>query len=125
MQNSQIKTVTTYPSIVGGVLAQMRGQQSLHQEDVAKAVGVTQTTWSRIENGQSSISVEHLRLAASKLGIQPNRILQYADQAATNMEFGGVEVMAARNDTSLNPAVVLLAGAALGAIIMYAIANSK
>lgn len=35
---------TTYPALVGGVLAQMRSQQNLRQEEVADAVGVTQAT---------------------------------------------------------------------------------
>jgi transcriptional regulator with XRE-family HTH domain len=125
MQNGQIKTITTYPAVVGSVLAQMRTEQGLHQGEVANAVGVTQATWSRIENGQSNVTVEHLRMAADKLGIQPSQILLNADRHAANIQMGGIDVVPTRHDAEIHPAVVLLVGTALGALMTYAIVNSK
>jgi transcriptional regulator with XRE-family HTH domain len=124
MQIEQIKTITTYPAVVGSVLAQMRDQKGFKQGEVAKAAGITQATLSRMENGQSSITVEHLRQVADKLGIQPNQILLTADRHAVNIQMGGIDVVPTRHDAEVHPAVILLMGAALGALI-YAYMNSK
>jgi transcriptional regulator with XRE-family HTH domain len=102
MQTEALKPATTYPAIVGGVLAQIRNQNGLRQEELAQALRITQATLSRIEKGQSGITVEHLRLAAQKLGSTPAVILAYADQAEVNMQIQGITVTPTRDDDSVN-----------------------
>jgi hypothetical protein len=82
---------------------------------------VTQATWSRIENGHTSITVEHLRLAAHKLGRLPGEILSLADQTETMMQFSGVEVVPTRDDTNLQSALILIGAVALTAFVAAAI----
>ncbi len=124
MQATQLKPVTTYPAIVGGVLTQIRNQAALRQEDVAKAVGVTQTTWSRVETGQSSLTVEHLRLASYALGRTPHDVLHLAEQATANLQTQGIDIKSTRNEIDMTTAVAIIATVALVAMIATAITKS-
>jgi len=58
---------TNYNSIVGAVISRKRSEEGLNQSDLAEAVGVGISTWSRIENGDGSCSIEQLKLACEKL----------------------------------------------------------
>jgi transcriptional regulator with XRE-family HTH domain len=124
MQNQTMKAVTTYPALVGNVLEQFRKEQGFNQGEVAKAVGITQTTLSRMENGQSSITVEHLKQLGDKLGIPPSQILYEAEKNALNMQMiGGVEIV--KTDYDIPPLVVFLAGAALTAFVFACVKGAK
>jgi transcriptional regulator with XRE-family HTH domain len=125
MQNDGMRPATTYPAIVGGVLAQIRNQQGLHQDELAQALGITQSTLSRIEKGQSSMSVEHLRLAAQRLGTTPSAILDHADQAERRMHNQGIAVTAMKNDEAFNNTMVLIGAVALTAIITTALVSAQ
>lgn len=125
MQNPTRKPATTYPAIVGGVLAQIRTLKGLHQQDLAHSMGVTQSTLSRMEKGQSSISVEQLRLAAHHLDVAPSMIINHADQAEVSMHSQGIEVTAMRNDEAFNNTMVLIGAVALTAIIAAIIVGSQ
>jgi len=124
MSNQPSVVATTYPSIVGKVLTDLRSQHGMQQKDMAVAVGLTQATWSRIENGQTNITLEHLRSAAKPLGIPPWRILAIADQTEVEAQFRGVSVVETKSP-DIHPGLVLLAGAALGAFVTYAIIKSR
>lgn len=124
MQTQTKTPATTYPAIVGGVLAQIRNQNGLRQDDLAQALGVTQATLSRIEKGQSGITVEHLRLAAKKLNSTPSNILAYADQTEISMHMQGISVTATRDDDNLNKTLILIGAAAL-LLIVAAIVSKK
>lgn len=125
MSPSSLPTATSYPSIVGGVLAKIRSQKGLRQEEMAQALGVTQTTLSRMETGQSIISVEHLRLVAHHLGIAPSQILSYADYNEVSLQNQGVEVMPTRGRPDIPPAMIFLAGAALATLLTLAVVSSQ
>jgi transcriptional regulator with XRE-family HTH domain len=120
-----MQTVTNYPTIVGKIIAQIRDQRGLRQEDLAQAMGVTQTTLSRIETGQSSISVEHLRLASHHLGVRPNQILADADNNETILQSRGMTIMFGRDNQDLPPAAIFLGGAALAALLTLAVVGSQ
>ena len=89
------------------------------------SVGVTQANWSRIENGQTSVTLEHLRSAAKALAIPPAQILALADQTEVEASIQGVSIVEAKGAFDLHPGLVLLAGAALGIFVTYAIMKSK
>lgn len=119
-----LKPATTYPAIVGGVLTKIRNDNNMRQDELAQSVGVTQATWSRIERGQSSITVEHLRKAADKLGAAPGDILRYADRTAIDFRNRGGDVIVSRDNID-NQKVALIAGGALLILIAAAIVASK
>ncbi len=97
----QLKPATTYSAIVGCLLAREREKQGLLQLALAEKVGVGQSTWSRIERGDSPLTVEQLRRAARALGAKPSAILQSADSASEALKRSGVNVQ----DTQLKDAI--------------------
>jgi transcriptional regulator with XRE-family HTH domain len=120
-----LKPATTYPAIVGGVLAKIRNDRNLRQDELAQSVGITQATWSRIECGHCSITVEHLRKAADKLGASPGEILKYADRAESDFRKKGGYVSASHDSLNNNQKVVLIAAGALLIVIAAAIMASQ
>jgi transcriptional regulator with XRE-family HTH domain len=78
---TEMKAVTTYGALLGAVLGQARSATGLKQSDLAEAVGVGPSTWSRIEKGESLLSTDQLKLAADALEIPPSRILEMVDAA--------------------------------------------
>lgn len=124
MHEFHIPPVVTYPAIVGGVLSDLRKRANLRQEDVAKAIGVAQTTWSRIETGQSSATVEYLKLAADHLGYPPSDILHFADQAAFHLKNQGVVIKITREEVDFKAAAIVSA-VALAAIVALFITSKS
>lgn len=87
-----MRPAVSYPEIVGGVLKQIRTQLQLDQATIAKAVGVAQPTWSRIENGSVPVTVEQLAFIAPQLKMTPGQILARADTAADSFRKQGIQV---------------------------------
>ncbi len=83
--------VTTYPAIVGACLAAKRKEQGLSQSELALSVGLTVSTWSRIENGESALTIEQLALAAQRLNLPPSELLINADKKVAELEYRGIE----------------------------------
>jgi len=116
---------TSYPAVIGGVLVKLRDKINLRQSELAATVGVTQATWSRIENGSSALTVEQLGLAATKLGVLPNKVLLLADQASIQLKAQGVQVKPSRISGGVDAGIALIGAAALGALIAAVILGKK
>ncbi len=125
MSTQELKPGTSYPAVVGGVLVKLRNQQDIRQGDLARAVGVTQATWSRIENGSSALTIEQVGMAASKLGMLPSQIMALADEAVEQLQQRGVFVDPTRSTASLDSGTALIGAAALGALIAAVFLKSK
>jgi len=125
MSTQELKPGTSYPAVVGSILVKLRNQQGVRQGDLAQAVGVTQATWSRIENGSSALTIEQIGMAASKLGMLPNQILVLADQAVEQLRQRGVCVEPTRSSASLDSGTALIGAAALGALVAAVFLKSK
>lgn len=63
---------------VGLALRAIRKNLELDQTAIATAVGVTQSTWSRIENGESALNIDQLEAAAIALDVEPEEIFDLA-----------------------------------------------
>jgi transcriptional regulator with XRE-family HTH domain len=118
------ETVTTYSAIVGSILAQERISKRLNQGAIAEAVGVGTSTWSRIEKGESSISVDQLKLAAEALQQTPGRILDMAAEAERAIASRGIRVNNRMTSGALlaTMGIIPLIGPVLGGIIAASIA---
>jgi transcriptional regulator with XRE-family HTH domain len=93
-----LQSATTYPSVVGRVLAFHREQTGLSQADLAHVAGVTQSTWSKVERGESSLALEQLRLVAPAMKKRPGEIVDEAERAADALRESGVDVQPNRID---------------------------
>lgn len=127
LQTWKTKTVslsaeTTYQAIVGSILVRIRKQMKVEQSAVAKAVGLNQSTWSRIERGESTLNVEQLFLAAAHMRIKPSIIISEAEQALEDLQHEEVVVSTAKSvDKRVGQGVALIGASALGALVSAAL----
>jgi transcriptional regulator with XRE-family HTH domain len=98
----------SYPAIVGAVLLARRKDSKLSQAQMADAVGLNVSTWSKVENGDSALTIEQLASAASVLGVSPSSILKAAEKLLKALEGRGIATGTSR--------AALAAHASLGAI---------
>ncbi len=99
---SNIKSVTnmtTTGAVLGAVLVEMRTIAGMKQVRLAEKVGVGPSTWSRIEKGESGLSIDQLKAAADALGNTPWDILEVADAAGKSISDHGIKV----ESTQLSP----------------------
>jgi len=90
--STEISNVTTPSAVLGVVLAQLRKEKNLTQEQIGKASGIGPTTWSRIEKGVSTLSMEQLRAAAKALDVAPALILERAEKLEQELKGKGILV---------------------------------
>ncbi len=111
--------------MVGRVLGYLRELNRLDQAVLASAFGISQSTWSRIENGQSALTVDQLARAATALSMQTSQILAMVDQSALKLERKGVRVEYKKPSEDVSPGLVLIGAAALTALLVEILAKSK
>ncbi|MHB1608346.1 MAG: helix-turn-helix domain-containing protein [Acidiferrobacter thiooxydans] len=70
--------VATSRAVLGYVLAELRRRRKLTQAQFAEQLGLAGSTWSRVEKGETSLTVEQLRAAADRLGISAASLLNLA-----------------------------------------------
>lgn len=109
----KIEPVLTYGALVGQVLQQLRKGRGIDQGLMAQAVGLSQSAYSRIESGQTAISLVQLRKASEHLHCSPSEILVRADQFERQLAQQGVRVVAERD---VDPG-----GALIGVAILLAL----
>ena len=127
-----LRPETTYQAVIGRVVVKFRKKMLVEQASLAKNVGVTQSTWSRIERGESSLTVEQLARAADYLRVKPSTILYDTEEAVKSLEKQGVFVNKNKKTenkevgkTKTNQGVAMIGAAALGALVATAIRNSR
>ena len=107
---------TTYNAVLGRLLVRYRNELNLDQKQMANILGMSQSGWSRIETGESSVTVTQLGLIAQLLKRPPQDILAEVEKARMGLEDIGVEVIMDKPNNS-DVIFALLAGAALGVLI--------
>ena len=108
---------TTYPAIVGQVLVNERKARVLDQAAMAKAVGVTQSTWSRVERGESALTLDQLAKAAAVLQKRPGAILADADKATAELGKQKIIVRPERPKGDNSNTMTLIAVTVLGLLV--------
>lgn len=107
--------VVTYPALVGKLLVQRREQIGITQGDLAAALGLSQSAYSRLESGASVLNLSQLRNVCAQLSVAPAQVLQDADQYEALLESQGVKVVAERPD---NPAAIAIGLGLLAALLL-------
>lgn len=103
-----------YNRLVGEVLQARRTARGLHQNHLASALGVTQSGYSRIEKGETTLTISQLRILARALGTSSNEILASADAWAQQLRARGVNVT---DEKEVPRAAILIGLGILAAII--------
>ena len=121
---NNLKPSSTYQSIIGQVIVKIRKKKSIEQLTLATAVGVTQSTWSRIEQGSSTLSVEQLILVSKALDIKASEILQEAEIAIQNLQDQNVDITTLKDVKNNDKLGAFIGAAALGALVAAALLAS-
>lgn len=111
--------VASYPAVVGAILVARRKELGLPQAQVAEAVGLAISTWSRIENGESALTIEQLALVACALKLSPSEVLAAAEAKMAALLEKGVSISPSRTDTAASAAsgAIPLMGASLASAL--------
>jgi transcriptional regulator with XRE-family HTH domain len=120
-----IQNVTIYSQLVARLVGELRQKRGFDQKQFAEELGVSQSTWSRAENGQVGLSLDQLAGAAKVLGATPAQLLGYADQAAEQLRRRGVTVLVGREVAQDDQTFAYLGAAALGALLAAILAKAK
>ena len=115
---------TTFSAVLGVVLANLRREKGIEQGEMSKRMGVSQASYSRLESGKSSFSVDQLYLAAQSLGISGAELTRRLNNAIQQLNANGVPVIAplrgnasGTGENSVDSGSMLM-GAALGALLI-------
>ena len=122
MSTTEMHAGTTFPAIVGAILATERKQAGFTQAEFAQRVGIVQSTWSRIEQGTSALNIEQLAIAATALNTKPHTILEQADRTAEEIQRRDMQVEY-KPQKKGNGGLLLLGAAALTALVIAANKN--
>ena len=85
--------VVPYSVLVGKIILGRRKSLAMDQTQLATALGLSQSAYSRLESGDSIFSVSQLRTAAQVLQCSPNQILGEADKLEKRLTAEGVKVI--------------------------------
>jgi len=109
-----------YTALLGQILQHHRQRLGLQQSEVAASLGILQPAYSRIEKGDTSITVAQLRIVSRALKMAPAQILHEAEQWTQQLRMQGVTV----TDEKEVPKGALVVGLAILAAAMLAMSNS-
>ena len=65
------KPKVLYAALIGRIVEHHRTGRGIHQEAIAQALGISQSAYSRLDKGQSAMSVTQLHIVATQLGTSP------------------------------------------------------
>ena len=122
MSNEQ----TSYSAVLGVLLANIRREKGLEQSKVAEKMGLSQASYSRLESGSSSFSVDQMFLAAEAVGVSSAELTDRLNKTINRLRASGVKIVAGlrgnasaiRNQGDGSGVGKLIVGAALGALLM-------
>lgn len=119
MSSTKSAFATSYPTIIGGLIGQMRKDRNISQADFAAQLGIGQSTWSKIEKGNSGLSFEQLVQAAKLLGVDASDLVSRTEDIAADLARKNIEVNSTRPQQP-STAAIFLGAAALAAFIIAA-----
>lgn len=125
--------LVSYSSVLGVVLANKRHELNIEQSVMAERMGLSQASYSRLESGKSTFSVDQMFECAKALNIPVEHIfksvintvdkLQSSDDVAVQAQTRGNTTKAKAAGGS--GAATFIAGAALAALIIGLAGKSK
>ena len=93
--------VVPYNTLVGKAIGELRAKAGMTQGELAAALEIGQSAYSKLESGQASMTLVQLRLVAQALACEPHEILQSADMLAKKLQDSGVEVPTRKEDNKV------------------------
>jgi len=121
--------VVVLVAVLGVVLANLRKERSMEQGEMARRMGLSQASYSRLEGGKSSFTVDQMFQAADALNIPHSEIHERLQNTALQLHANGVHVVPqVRGNTILgrdesSEVSSFVVGAALGALLIGILAK--
>ena len=124
---TKLQPTTTFRAVLGQVFEVRRSALKLSQKDFSDAIGASQSAWSRVENGQSSLTVEEFVLVCNALRLRTADALQRVDQSINYLRKRGVNVVTrpGKEGKPNDESAAWLSAAALGALLVAIISTAK
>lgn len=91
---------TTYAEIIGYVIRTMREKQKITQAQMAEMMGMTQSAWSNLESGSSTLSIIQIAKIAKILNQTVQEITASADGIMEELEKAGVKIKEDKKEAS-------------------------
>lgn len=104
-----VKPQITYDELLGRIIEYRRKQLGLLQEPFATALDVTQSAYSRLEKGQSAMTVTQLKKIAPLVRASAGQLLEETDTYAVQFQRQGGELVNEKQDSS-GPALLVALG---------------
>jgi transcriptional regulator with XRE-family HTH domain len=94
MKSSPPAIGTTYQSVLGAIISSTRANsgRNITQSEIAEQLGITVSTWSRIERGESSLSLEQLVKVATFLQVPLSALFKFVEERIEELREQGVSV---------------------------------
>ncbi|MEM9423339.1 MAG: helix-turn-helix transcriptional regulator [Spirochaetota bacterium] len=108
-----------YNSLMGITLKSLRSKKNILQSDLMQAAGVSRATWSRIENGQSSIDFTQLTsILRECFDISLNDFFAYMSHLDKKLKVA-IEEEAEEKDIDSNKFLMTLGALGVGAVVGF------
>lgn len=125
--------LVSYSSVLGVVVANKRKELGIEQSVLAEKMGLSQASYSRLESGKSTFSVDQMFECARALDISVEALFNSVVNTVSNLESSDdvlVQAQLRGNATKAKAAGgsgvgTFVAGAALGALIIGLAGKSK
>lgn len=99
-----------------------------NQQEFADSIGASQSAWSRVETGQSSLSVEEFVHVCQALRLRPEEALDRVNRSLDYLQKRGINVVmrpGKENKDDDDTTAAWLGAATLGALLVAIIAAGK
>lgn len=93
---NQIGT-TSFQAVLGTVISSERKKMNISQSELANKLGVTASTLSRIENGESAMTIDQLHVVSEALGMKPHELLAATEGVEKLLKKTGIDAVGERS----------------------------
>lgn len=124
--------LVSYSSVLGVVVANKRKELNIEQSVMAEKMGLSQASYSRLESGKSTFSIDQMFQCSKALGVPIDELFESLLNTISSLESSGevtVQSQQRGNTTKAKESGsgvgAFVAGAALGALIIGLAGKSK
>ncbi len=113
---------TTYQAILGQALKELRKSKGMDQAEIAEKMGMNRSSWSRIESGNTVVTIQQLRKIGEIFDLEANEILLKVDTIANSLKDKGYmvhydSIKEIRSKSGGSQGLALIGGAVLGLLV--------
>lgn len=102
--NDEIRNISNFANqrlVIGSILAWLRFQAGLDQRQMAQFLGITQASWSRIENGHATANIGQILNSCIAMNIDFVYFAQLYTYIIKQLENKGIVVISDADENSL------------------------